>query len=50
MIRLSLKIDMMGSKIWNRIKIGAKFVTDGGDYTVTGFGPKSNAFQEYETK
>lgn len=44
------KIDMMGSKILNRIKIGAKFVTDGGDYTVTGFGPKSNAFQEYEAE
>ena len=44
------KIDMMGSKILNRIKIGTKFVTDGGDYTVTGFGPKSNAFQEYEAE
>ena len=41
------KIDMMGSKIFPLIKIGTEFVTDGGNYIITGFGQKSNAFQEY---
>jgi hypothetical protein len=44
------QIDMMGSKILNKIKIGTKFVTDGGDYIVTGFGRKANAFQEYDAE
>ena len=44
------KIDMMGSRILGKIKIGTTFVTDGGDYTVTGFGPKSNAFQEFDAE
>jgi len=44
------KIDIMGSKILGKIKIGTTFVTDGGDYTVTGFGPKSNAFQEFDAE
>ncbi len=44
------KIDMMGSRILGKIKLGTILVTDGGDYTITGFGPKSNAFQEYEAE
>jgi DNA-binding protein H-NS len=44
------KIDMMGSKIFSLIKIGTEFVTDGGNYIITGFGQKSNAFQEYEAE
>jgi hypothetical protein len=45
-----MKIDMMGSKVLGKIKIGTTFVTDGGNYTVTGFGQKSNAFQEFEAE
>ena len=41
------KIDLMGTKVFSKIKIGSTFVTKDGDYTITDFGPKANAFQEY---
>jgi hypothetical protein len=42
------KVAMLGSKILRKIKIGTQFHTDSGVYTVTGFGRKSNAFQEFD--
>jgi hypothetical protein len=43
-----IRIEALGSKLLNKINIGSKFETDKDEYTVTGFGPKANAFQEYE--
>lgn len=43
-----MKLGMMGAKILGKIKIGSKFNTDNGTYTVTGFGQQSNAFKEFE--
>jgi hypothetical protein len=42
------KLKSLGSKLLTKIKIGSEFVTDRDTYTVTGFGPKANAFQEFE--
>ena len=41
------KISMLGSKVFNKIKIGSKFNTDTNVYTVKDFGRASNAFKEY---
>jgi len=41
------KISMLGTKIFNKIKIGSKFNTDTNVYTVKDFGRASNAFKEY---
>jgi len=41
------KISMLGTKIFNKIEIGSKFNTDTNVYTVTDYGRKSNAFNEY---
>lgn len=43
-----MKLEMMGTKLLNKIKVGSKFVTANDEYTVTAYGPKANAFQEYE--
>jgi len=43
-----MKLQMLGKKLLNKIKIGSKFVTANDEYTVTAYGPKANAFQEYE--
>jgi len=43
----SFTIRALGTKLLPRIKIGTKFVTDKDTYTVTDFGPKANAFQEF---
>jgi len=43
-------MDMLGKKLLGKIKIGTTFVTDDGDYVITGYGPKANAFQEYEAE
>ena len=43
-----MKLKALGTKLLNKIKIGTEFVTDKDTYTVTGFGPKANAFQEFE--
>lgn len=42
------KASMMGSKLLNKISIGTIIDTKGGQYEITGFGPKANAFQEFE--
>jgi len=42
------KISMIGPKILGKIKIGTKIISVDNEYTVTGFGPKANAFQEFE--
>ena len=41
---------MMGKKVLNKISIGTTFVTGNGNYVVTGYGQKSNAFQEYDAE
>lgn len=45
-----MQLKMLGKKLLGKIKIGTKFVTDKNTYTVTGFGPKANAFQEYDVE
>lgn len=42
------KLKALGAKLLTKIKIGTELVTDKDTYTVTGFGPKANAFQEFE--
>jgi hypothetical protein len=42
-----MKLDMLGKKLLPKIKIGSEFHTDDNVYTVTEYGPKANAFQEY---
>jgi hypothetical protein len=44
------KIDLLGKKILNKIKIGTIFDTKGGQYKVTGYGPQANAFKEFEAE
>jgi hypothetical protein len=42
-----MKLKALGAKLLTKISIGSEFVTDKDTYTVTDFGPKSNAFQEF---
>jgi len=42
------KASMLGSKLFNKIKIGTIIDTKGGQYEVTGFGQQANAFKEFE--